>query len=86
MKAALEAVAKGQSVSQAARDCGVPKTTLLDRTRGRVIHGIKPGPRPYLSSKEEKELGQLLKDCAKVGYGKTQMEVLNIGQRRNSKE
>ena len=49
MKAALEAVKEGQSISQAARDHGVPKTTLYDRVSGRVVHGSKPGPQPYLS-------------------------------------
>ena len=49
MKAALEAVKEGQSISQAARDHGVPKTTLYDRVSGRVVHCSKPGPQPYLS-------------------------------------
>ena len=67
------------SVSQAAaREYGVPKTTLHDRTSAQVIDGVKPGPRPYLSPSEEKELGTFLKECAKVGYGKTRKDVLNI--------
>ena len=32
MKAAMKAVTEGESVNQAARNHGVPKTTLLDRT------------------------------------------------------
>lgn len=80
MEGALAAVANGQSVSAAAREYGVPKTTLLDRTSGQVIHGVKPGPRPYLSPSEEKELGTFLKECAKVGVGKTRKDVLNIAQ------
>lgn len=80
MKAAMDAMEKGQTLSQAAREYGVPKTTLSDRVSGRVIHGVKPGPRPYLSSKEDKELGSFLKDCAKVGYGKTRRDVLSIAQ------
>ena len=80
MKAAMTAVEEGMSVSQAAKSHGVPKTTLYDRVSGRVIHGVKPGPRPYLSPTEEKDLGQFLKDCAKVGYGKTRKDVLGIAQ------
>ena len=80
MKAAMKAVAEGESATQAARNHGVPKTTLLDRISGRVIHGVKPGPRPYLSPGEERDLGQFLKDCAKVGYGKTRKDVLGIVQ------
>ena len=43
MKAALEAVAAGQSMSEAAREHGIPKTTLHDRVSGKVIHSTKPG-------------------------------------------
>jgi len=46
MKAALKAVEDGQSVS-GAWDYGIPKTTLFDRVSGRVIHSVKPGPRPH---------------------------------------
>ena len=72
MKAALKAVEDGQSVS-GARDYGIPKTTLFDCVSGRVIHGVKPGPRPYLSPREEGTLGHFLKHCAKLGYDNTRM-------------
>ena len=58
-------------MSRASRDFGVPRSTLHDRVSGRVVHGVKPGPKPYLDNAEEKELGSYLKHCAKVGYGKT---------------
>ena len=61
MKAALKAVEDGQSVNGAARDYGIPKSTLFDRVSGRVIHGVKPGPRPYLIPREEGTLGHFLK-------------------------
>ena len=80
MKAALKAVENGQSVSGAARDYGIPKTTLFDCVSGRVIHGVKPGPRPYLSPREEGTLGHFLKHCAKLGYGKTRKDVLAIAE------
>ena len=80
MEAALRAVNQGQSVTQAARNHGVPKTTLFDRVSSRMSHGVKPGPKPYLSPKEEKELGAFLKDCSKIGYGKTRRDVLSIAQ------
>ena len=53
MVAAIKAVQEGCTVSKAARDHDVPKTTLYDRVSGRVTHGNKPGPRPYLTSEEE---------------------------------
>ena len=61
MEATIKAVEEGESISRAARDHGVPKTTLHDRISGRVVHGINHGPKPYLNSAEEKELGSYLK-------------------------
>ena len=78
MTRAMKAVQEGQSISQAARVFGVPKTTLYDRVSGRVQHGTTPGPQSYLNSKEEKELSSYLKHCDRVGYGKTRRDVLTI--------
>ena len=80
MKAALKSVEGGQSVSGAARGYGIPKTILFDSVSGRVIDGVKPGPRPYLSPTEEGTLGQFLKHCAKLGSGKTRKDVLAIAE------
>ena len=52
--------------------------TLYDRVSGRVVHGVKPGPEPYLRQTEEKELGGYLKYCAEDGNGKTRRDVLCI--------
>lgn len=82
MTAALKAIEDGSSVSRASRDFGVPRSTLHDRVSGRVVHGVKPGPKPYLDNTEEKELGSYLKHCAKVGYGKTRKDVLCIVELR----
>ena len=78
MTTAIKAVQEGRSISQAARDHGIPKTTLYDRVSGRVTHGTNPGPQPYLNNQEEEELGTYLKHCARVGYGKTRRDVLSI--------
>jgi len=70
MKAAFQAVVAGQSVSDAVREYRIHKTTLYDRvTSGKVIHSVKPGLRPYLSPKEEGNLGNFPNQCAKLGYG-----------------
>ena len=46
MSLAMEAVnEKRSSISQAARDYGVPYTTLHDRLSGKITHGVNPGPR-----------------------------------------
>ena len=86
MTAALEAVKKGQSISQAACDHGVPKTTMYDRVSGRIAHSSKPGPKPYLTSNEESTLSSYLKQCARVGYGKTRRDVLSLVQNAASEK
>ena len=78
MKGAMKAVASGEyGINRAALDCGVPRTTLKGRLSGRVEHGRKPGPAPYLNAVEETELG---KSCASVGYGKTRKDVMHIAE------
>jgi hypothetical protein len=86
MTAAPEAAKGGQSIPQAARVYGVPKTTLHDRVSGKVVHGSNPGPQRYLNCQEESELGTYLKHCARVGYGKTRRDVLNIVQNATSEK
>ena len=80
MEAALKAVADGQGINRAAGDHGVPRTTLKDRVSGKVKHGTKPGPKPYLSTNEESELSAFLKETASIGYGKTRKDVLHIAE------
>jgi len=63
----MAAVANGQlTVFRTAQVYNVPKSTLHDRVSGKVRNGDKPGPNPYLSSTEEKELADFLVDVAKV--------------------
>ena len=80
MLAAFEAVKKGLPVRKAATQFGVPRTTLQDRVRGRVVHGKNPGPKPFLVPSEEKELSQFLVDVAQAGYGKTRRQVMTIAE------
>ena len=62
MVAAMKAIEDGGSVRDAARNHGIPYSTLKDRTSGHVEHGTKPGPKPYLNVEEEGEFGQFLKN------------------------
>ena len=78
MARALMAVSEGMPANKAAGTYGVPKSTLKDRVSGRVVHGCKPGPRPYLEHKEEKELTDFLISSSQCGYGKKRLEVMNI--------
>ena len=78
MVKAIEAVRLGSGINRAALDYGIPRTTLKDRLSGRVKDGTLPGPEPYLTSEEEKELATFLVDCAAVGFGRTRREVMEI--------
>lgn len=57
--AVIEAMQNGFDV---AKEYEVPKSTLKDRLSGRLFHGTKPGPRPYL---EENQLADYLVNTAK---------------------
>ena len=81
MTAAMKSVQEGKfGVNEAALQHGVPPTTLKDRLSGRVQHGTKPGPLPYLNEAEEKELSSFIINCASVGYAKTRRDVMGIAQ------
>ena len=76
MLAAIDAVVKGGlSRNQAADTHGVPRSTLKDRLSGRVVHGVNPGPRPYLTADEERELAAHLIQASDIGFGKTRRDV-----------
>ena len=77
---AIETAMSGGSANQAARQHGVPPSTLKDRLNGWVLHGAKPGPRPYLRHNEEKELNENLITSAKVGFGKTRRQIKGIAE------
>ena len=76
MEAAMSSVTKGQmSANKAADLFGVPRSTLKDRLSGRVVHGTKPGPKPYLTRDEEQELSTYLIKASSMGLGKTRRDV-----------
>ena len=58
------------SGNKAAAKHGVTLLTLKNRLSGRVKHKTKPGPTPYLSQVEEKELTDHLLVAAKSGVVK----------------
>ena len=79
MSTALDAVLNNRlSGNKAAALHGVPPSVLKGRFSGCVIHGRKPGRKPYLTKQEEKELTDHLVLAAKVGYGKTRRDVMNL--------
>ena len=68
------------SISSAARDHGIPVTTLKDRLSGRVQHGTNPGPVPTWAVLK-KQLVDYLSEANKVGYGKTRQQVKLIAEK-----
>ena len=77
---AMKSVQEGLPVRTAARVHGVPKSTLYDRIKGRVVHGVKPGPKQYLNAEEERELAQFAIESASVGYGQTTPQITTIAE------
>ena len=79
MQRAIEYAQSGTiSINEAVQCYKIPPATLKDRLSGRIIHRVKMGAKPYLTHEEEKELVEFLINCAKMGYGKTRKEVLNM--------
>jgi hypothetical protein len=79
MRDAMEAASSGNiSINKASELYGVPKTTLKDRLSRRVVHGTKPGPKPYL--RPEEELVDHLTKLSDVGLPKTRREVMQIAE------
>ncbi len=62
-------------MNQAAREHGVPASTLNDRVSGCVVDGTNP---PYLNSTDENELVSYLVESANLRYGKTRRQVKGI--------
>jgi len=48
--------------------------------KGKVTHGVNPGPQPYLQPAEEKELSCICfpTEVASVGYGRIKKEVKHL--------
>ncbi|XP_046564293.1 uncharacterized protein LOC124273117 [Haliotis rubra] len=63
------------SVYRAARQYGVPESTLRDRTRGNVPVGAKPGGDTLLSHGEEKQFVDHVKYMSSIGYGYTKLNL-----------
>jgi len=60
MLGAIDAVKKdGTGVNAAAAQFGVPPSTLRDQLSGRVVHGTRPGPAPYLEKDERNTVGRI---------------------------
>ena len=79
---AMKAVQDGSPITTAARVHGVPKTSLHNRSRikGKVIHGVKSGPKQYLSAEEETELAEFAIKMASIGCPQTRKQLMTIAE------
>ena len=76
MDAAIQAVKDGTGINRAADIHGVPKTTLKDRINGHNAYCSNPGPKSYLTNKEQTQLSEYLLEVSEAGYGKTRKQVI----------
>lgn len=73
---ALEDVRSGMTIRMACRIFSVPRTTLSDRVKGRVVHGSRGGPKALLSEKDENDLVQYCLYCVQFGFPFTRKQLL----------
>lgn len=89
LTAALTAIrsGNGMSIREAARQFGVPKTTIIDRLHGRVKEGVrKMGSPTILTTVEESQLENWLKQLAKTGFPQKKNDLINTVQKIITKE
>lgn len=68
MAKAMEAVAQGATTSSAAKNFGVPRTTLLDKINGRSSIDCMKGPSTVITEKEEEHLANWIEFMEKSEF------------------
>jgi len=72
MTEAMKAVeSKKMNVSEATREYSVPRKSLENRIKKRVVHGTLPGPRRVLNDEEDQALVEYMKFMARGGFPMT---------------
>ena len=88
---ALKAVrSDGMSHASAAKRFGVPRTTLIDRLKGRIEDDVAMGAKTVLTAEEEKTLCDFIVRSAKSGFPLQRVDVrrwvkhiMDLDKRRN---
>ncbi len=75
---AVEGVASGKELREAARLYNVPVETLLRRVNGTVKLECRPGPATVFTAEEEDQLVAYLINMADMGYGLSRELVMRI--------
>lgn len=68
MERAIEEVLRGQPVSTTAKKYGIPRVTLLYKSKGKTPRRRKMGPQPFLKETQEKVLVKWITEVAKAGF------------------
>jgi len=72
MTEAMKAMeSKKMNVSEASREYSVPRKSLENRIKKRVVHGTLPGPRRVLNDEEDQALVEYMKYMARGGFPMT---------------
>jgi len=72
MESAIDSVRNEKmTISAAARKHSVPRKSLDNRIKGRVKHGVKPGPATTLTAEEETALLEYIRYSASRGFPMT---------------
>ena len=82
MSEAIDAVkVREKGLRQAAREFGVPVTSLKRRVDKEIELDARPGPAPVLTKEEEDKLYRYCLDMVDMGYGLTTEEVRGVAYR-----
>ena len=72
-------LSKEMSAYKASKVYGIPKSTLMDRLKGRVdSETLSSGPPPMFTLEQESKLVDHVKKMASLGYGYTRTEVTGL--------
>ncbi|KAJ8966802.1 hypothetical protein NQ314_003298 [Rhamnusium bicolor] len=82
LKNAVEEVKNGGKLREVCRRYGVPKSTVLDRIKGRISETCKKmGPDPILTIEHEQQLADWISELARCGFPFKKNELLQSVQK-----
>ena len=82
LQKALEEVRNGAKIRKTCKTYGVPRATLQDRLKGRIVEKPRQmGPDPYLGLENEKKIVGWIINIAKCGFPIKKQELLSTIQK-----
>ena len=67
----------GMSIHKASAICGVLRTMLQDKIKGKTPLEMRKGPKPYLTEGIDEKIKDWLLQMAQIRYSQTQRDVMN---------